>query len=164
MRKLPQDNREGERDVQKLATFQEEHGPTSREEDSPTTYNTESGAECRSADAFEHESKDIGNPDGRIPEHLPKRSREEEIITEAGNPDIWVPDRLKREDGLRAHRALETENAEEGEERGDETREVDGRRTPMEVQTSTGLEDTATGQDSPKERQSRHVLGGTWLS
>ncbi|KAJ1088199.1 hypothetical protein NDU88_001358 [Pleurodeles waltl] len=124
----------------------------------------ESGAECRFADACEHEIKDIGNPAIRIPEHIPKRSREEETIAEAGNPEIRVPDRLKREDGLRERRTLETGDAKEGEERGDERREVDGRRTPVEVRTSTGLEDTATGQDGPKERERRHVPWGTWLS
>ncbi|KAJ1136775.1 hypothetical protein NDU88_003189 [Pleurodeles waltl] len=29
---------------------------------------------------------------------------------------------------------------------------------------STALEDTATGQDGPKERKRLHVPGGTWLS
>ncbi|KAJ1199873.1 hypothetical protein NDU88_003705 [Pleurodeles waltl] len=97
--------------------------------------------ECRSADACKNEKKDIENPVIRIPEHVPGTSREEESIAEAGNPDIRVPDSLKSIDGLRARRALETENAENEEkegdaENGDKTRGRDehccrGRRTPI---------------------------------
>ncbi|KAJ1218528.1 hypothetical protein NDU88_006106 [Pleurodeles waltl] len=136
----------------------------SRELDSPTTSNIESGAERRSADSCGQEIKDIGNPDGRIPEHIPARSREEEAVAEAGNPDIRVPNSLKREDGLCVRRALNTRDAEKGGEQGGERREVVHGQTPAEEQTSTGQDDTATGQDSPKELERHHVPGGTWLS
>ncbi|KAJ1163686.1 hypothetical protein NDU88_004140 [Pleurodeles waltl] len=65
--------------------------------------------ECRSADACEHEKNNIGNSVIRIPEYIPKRSKEEETIAEAGNPDIRVPDSLKSEDGLRSRRVLQQE-------------------------------------------------------
>ncbi|KAJ1150160.1 hypothetical protein NDU88_002957 [Pleurodeles waltl] len=128
-----------------------------REVDSPTTSNTESGPECCSADACKHEKNDIGNPVIRIPEHIPERSREEETIAEAGNPDIRFPDSFKSEDGLRVRRALETGDAEDEDEQGnaengDKTRELDGGRAPVEVQTGTGLGDTTVGQEGPKER------------
>ncbi|KAJ1178024.1 hypothetical protein NDU88_003274 [Pleurodeles waltl] len=91
-----------------------------RELDSPTTSNIESGAQRRSADSCGQEIKDIGNPDGRIPEHIPARSKEEEAVAEAGNPEIRVPDSLKREGGLRVRRELDsptTSNIESGAER-----------------------------------------------
>ncbi|KAJ1126851.1 hypothetical protein NDU88_005257 [Pleurodeles waltl] len=122
-----------------------------RELDSPTTSNIESGAERRSADSCGHKIEDIGNPDGRIPEHIPARSREEETIAEAGNPDIRVPDSLKRDDGLRAWGTLNARDAEEGDEQRGERREVVDGHTPAEEQTSTGQDDTTTGQDGPKE-------------
>ncbi|KAJ1216074.1 hypothetical protein NDU88_003680 [Pleurodeles waltl] len=68
----------------------------------------ESGTECRSADACEHEKNDIRNPVIRIPKYIPERSKEEETIAEAGNPDIRVPDSFKSEDGLRVRCALES--------------------------------------------------------
>ncbi|KAJ1138810.1 hypothetical protein NDU88_005191 [Pleurodeles waltl] len=144
-------------------------GVCSREVDSPTTSGTESGTEYRSADACKHEKKDIRNPVIRIPEHIPERSREEEPIAEAGNPDIRVPERFKSEDGLPVRRALETGDAEDEDEQGDtengdKTREQDGGRAPVEVQTGTGLGDATVGQEGPKERECRHVPGGTWLS
>ncbi|KAJ1141845.1 hypothetical protein NDU88_008173 [Pleurodeles waltl] len=111
-----------------------------------------------------HEIKDIGNPDGRIPKHIPARSKEEETIAEAGNPDIRVPDNLKKEDGLRARRALEARDEEEGGEQGGERREVADGQTPAEEQTSTGQDDTTKGQDGPKEPERRHVPGEKWLS
>ncbi|KAJ1151438.1 hypothetical protein NDU88_004219 [Pleurodeles waltl] len=110
-------------------------------------------------------------PGGRPgePEHVPVRSREEETIAEAGNPDIRVPDSLKREDGLRARDALKTRDDEgrgneEGGEQLRERREVIHGQTLVEEQMNTGRVDTATGQDSPKELERRHVPGGTWLS
>ncbi|KAJ1202128.1 hypothetical protein NDU88_005929 [Pleurodeles waltl] len=131
-----------------------------RELDSPTTSGIEAGAEHRSADPCEHEIKDIGNPDGRIPEHIPTNSREEETIAEAGNPDIRVPDRVKREDGLRAQHAFTIGDAEEERGEGRERREIIHRRTQAEEQTNAVQDDTTTGQEGPKELE----LGGTWLS
>ncbi|KAJ1216075.1 hypothetical protein NDU88_003681 [Pleurodeles waltl] len=61
-------------------------------------------------------------------------------------------------------RTLETGDAEDRDGRGDKTREVDGRRAPLEVQTGTGLGDTTAGQEGPKESERRHVSGGAWLS
>ncbi|KAJ1122517.1 hypothetical protein NDU88_001003 [Pleurodeles waltl] len=119
--------------------------------DSPTTSGIEAGAERRSADPCEHEIKDIGNPDGRIPEHIPTNSREEETIAEAGNPGIRVPDRVKRD-------------AEEERREGCKRREVIHGRTPGEEQTNAGQDNTTTGQEGPKELERRHVPGGTWLS
>ncbi|KAJ1214852.1 hypothetical protein NDU88_002463 [Pleurodeles waltl] len=154
----------GNPDIQVPDSVKREDRLRTRELDSPTTSNIESGADCRSADSCGHESKDIGNPDGRIPEHIPARSREEEPIAEAGNPDIRVRDSVKREDGLRARRTFKTRDAEEGRRQRGERREVVHGQTPAEEQKSTGQDDTAPGQDGPKELERRHVPGGMWLS
>ncbi|KAJ1208736.1 hypothetical protein NDU88_004119 [Pleurodeles waltl] len=128
----------------------------SRELASPTTSNIKPGAERRSTDRCRHENNDIGNPDGRIPEHIPARCRDGETITEARNPDIRVPDSVKRDNGLRAQRAVKTRDAEEGDTGGGERKETVHEQTPTEEQTNTGQEDTATGQDGPKGLERRH--------
>ncbi|KAJ1165071.1 hypothetical protein NDU88_005501 [Pleurodeles waltl] len=137
--------------------------------DSPSTSHIELGAERRSADSCGYEIKDIRNPDGRIPEHIPVRSKEEETIAEAGNPDIRVPNSLNREDGLRARGAPNTRDAEGGEdeqggEQLNEGRGVTHGQTLVEEQPNTGQDDSTTGQDGPKKLERRHVPGGTWLS
>ncbi|KAJ1191033.1 hypothetical protein NDU88_000350 [Pleurodeles waltl] len=61
------------------------------------------GAECRSNVPWENGTEDIGNPDDQIPVSLPAQQTEEDLITIPGNPYIWVPEGIEREDGLRAH-------------------------------------------------------------
>ncbi|KAJ1125321.1 hypothetical protein NDU88_003753 [Pleurodeles waltl] len=102
--------------------------------------------------------------DGRIPENIPARRRDGETIAEAANPDIRVPDSVKTDDGLRPLRALKTRDADVGEMEGGERKETVHEETPTKEQTDTGTEDTATGQEGPKELEHRHVPGGTWLS
>ncbi|KAJ1117703.1 hypothetical protein NDU88_005900 [Pleurodeles waltl] len=97
------------------------------------------------------ENYDIGNPDGRIPENIPARHRDTEMITEAGNPDIWVPDSVKMANGLRALRTLKTRDADVGGTEGGERKETVHEETPTEEKITTGPEDTATGQEGPKE-------------
>ncbi|KAJ1218594.1 hypothetical protein NDU88_006172 [Pleurodeles waltl] len=47
---------------------------------------------------------------------------------------------------------------------GGERKETVHEEMPTEEQTTTGPEDTATGQEGPKELERHHVPGGTWLS
>ncbi|KAJ1206583.1 hypothetical protein NDU88_001986 [Pleurodeles waltl] len=138
--------------------------PTVRELDSPTTSHIKPGAECRSTDPCGHNNNDIGNPDGRIPEHIPEGRRDGETISETGNPDIRVPDSVKRDDGLRARSALTARNAEEGDTGGGRREETVHEQMLKEEQKKTGQEDIVTGQDGPEELERRHVSGGTWLS
>ncbi|KAJ1214671.1 hypothetical protein NDU88_002289 [Pleurodeles waltl] len=139
-------------------------GQCSRELDYLTTSNVKPGAECSSTDPFGHKNNDIGNPDGRIPEHIPARLSDGETIAETGNPDIRVPDNVKRDNGLHARRALTTRDAEEGDAEGGERKETVLEQTPTEEQMNIGQEDTAAGQDGPEELERRHVPGGTCLS
>ncbi|KAJ1215650.1 hypothetical protein NDU88_003258 [Pleurodeles waltl] len=134
----------------------------SRELKSPTTSDIKPGAERRSTDPCGLENNVIGNPDGRIPENIPARRRDWEMITEAGNPDIRVPDSVKIDDGIRALRELKTRDADVGEMgRGKGKKTVHG-QTPTEEQTNTDPEDTAMGQEGPKELERRHVPRETW--
>ncbi|KAJ1093379.1 hypothetical protein NDU88_006480 [Pleurodeles waltl] len=121
-----------------------------RELDSPATSHIKPGAECRSTDPCGHDNKDIGNPDGRIPEHIPEGHRDGETIAITGNPDIRVPDIVKRDDGLRTRRAFTTKDAEEGDAEVGGRKETSPERTPKEEQTNAGPGDTITGQDVPK--------------
>ncbi|KAJ1120761.1 hypothetical protein NDU88_008910 [Pleurodeles waltl] len=137
-------------------------GRCSRETDSPATSHIESGAERRSADSCGYEIKVIGNPDGRIPEHVPVRGGEEETIAGAGNLDIRVPDSLNREEGLLTGHALKTGDAEGGEQLNEGKRVTHG-QTLVEDQPNTGRDDPTTRQDGPRKLENRHVPGGTWL-
>ncbi|KAJ1182039.1 hypothetical protein NDU88_007235 [Pleurodeles waltl] len=120
-------------------------GVCSRELNSPATSDRKPGAECRSTDPCGLENYDIGNPDGRIPENIPARCRDEETIAEAGNPDIRVPDSVKMDDVLCALRPLKTRDADVGGTEGGKRKETVHEETPTEVQTTTGPEDTAMG-------------------
>ncbi|KAJ1177137.1 hypothetical protein NDU88_002399 [Pleurodeles waltl] len=122
------------------------------------------GAEGRSNNPGENDTEDIGNPDDRIPVFLPGQQTEEDAITIPGNPDIRVPDGIKREDGLRARGALGREDAkEEGAERGRGT-EKRSDRAQEEEQKEASSEDNPKGREGPEEPELCHVPGGTWLS
>ncbi|KAJ1200024.1 hypothetical protein NDU88_003853 [Pleurodeles waltl] len=91
--------------------------------------------------------------------------------TSLGNPDIRVPDRTKREDGLLLEEVEDAENAEKTERKENEENteneegkeDDDGRRNGNSVVPSE-----TTGQRG-KERNGdthayRHAPGGTWLT
>ncbi|KAJ1217546.1 hypothetical protein NDU88_005140 [Pleurodeles waltl] len=81
-----------------------------------------------------------------------------------GNPDIRVPERVERENGLRAPGAERQENADRGERRRDERLEDRGRR----LNTGEILEAKDQGRIETKRRPEgrglRHVPVGTWLN
>ncbi|KAJ1120106.1 hypothetical protein NDU88_008281 [Pleurodeles waltl] len=141
----------------------------SRELESPATSHVKPGEEYRSTDPCGNSTKDIGNPDDRIPEPVPGNQEKEDAIAITGNPDIRVPDEVEREDGLRASGAFTKEDAEkEDAEEGDAE---DGGRTekaPEQAQEKEQKDaspgDNPKGQEGPEEHERRHVPGATWLS
>ncbi|KAJ1081341.1 hypothetical protein NDU88_001523 [Pleurodeles waltl] len=75
-------------------------GVCSRELESPTTSHVKPGTESRFSEPCENDNKDIGNPDERIPDPLPENHGDEDAIAITGNPDIWVPGVIERDNGL----------------------------------------------------------------
>ncbi|KAJ1217783.1 hypothetical protein NDU88_005373 [Pleurodeles waltl] len=139
-------------------------GPCSRVSESQATSQTKPGAEYRFPDPGRHDNKDIGNPDGRIPDHIPAVLEEGKTIAMTGNPDIRVPDAREREEGLHVWHAFTKTDAEEGDAENGRRRETSTTQTKKEEPTETHPGDTIMGQEGPEELERRHVPGGTWLS
>ncbi|KAJ1099565.1 hypothetical protein NDU88_004665 [Pleurodeles waltl] len=123
-----------------------------------------SGTESRFSEPCDSDHNDIGNRDGRIPHSVPKHHGDEDAIAVTGNPDIRVPDIVKRDNRLRAQGALGAEDAEEDavEKRG--RKPVPSGRPEEEEEKNSSTGDVATGKEGPEERELRHVPGGTWLN
>ncbi|KAJ1114743.1 hypothetical protein NDU88_002974 [Pleurodeles waltl] len=111
-------------------------------------------------DPWGNGTEDIGNPDTRIPVHVPGKQTEEDAIAIPGNPDIRVPEEVEREDGLRARSALLKEDAKEGEaeRRGRAEKAPDQAQEEEQKDTSPG--DNPKGREGPEEHERHHVPGG----
>ncbi|KAJ1142953.1 hypothetical protein NDU88_009265 [Pleurodeles waltl] len=156
----------------RMRTRIEAHVQLHRVNNSPTTLQAKAGAEPPSDALEKTASVETGNLDIQIPVTIPADGRagkpEEENTAGTWNPDIWVPERLKRNEGLRVRDAegeedaekQEAEKAERVENGGNEEKDDPdlGERWPFD---SWG--DTTRGQDSPTKPDLRHVPGGTWL-
>ncbi|KAJ1170056.1 hypothetical protein NDU88_001937 [Pleurodeles waltl] len=77
-----------------------------------------------------------------------------------GNPDIRVPERTEKEDGLCARRAKEEQNAYGDEENGG-TKDRSNAENSEETLEENGQPRVRKGAE---ERKLRHVPGGTWLT
>ncbi|KAJ1103839.1 hypothetical protein NDU88_001260 [Pleurodeles waltl] len=79
-----------------------------------------------------------------------------------GNPDIRVPERKEKEDGLCAQGAEEEENAIGDEKKGDEE--------TNNLKSNGNSKDTQETNSQPRAgrraegRDLRHIPGGTWLT
>ncbi|KAJ1146228.1 hypothetical protein NDU88_012508 [Pleurodeles waltl] len=127
----------------------------------PATGQEESGAESRFP-LTQYEGGDLGNPTGRIPEL--HRSCPDNEDAHTGNPDIRVPELVKREEGLQEKRAPFTEDAGGGREENE--RGIEERNDVLTSTASTmtcGINATPTKEEETDGRESRHVLGRTWL-
>ncbi|KAJ1091186.1 hypothetical protein NDU88_004313 [Pleurodeles waltl] len=92
---------------------------------------------------------------------------------EAGNPDIRVPESLKRKDGQRARHAQTREDVEkkdaerpeesENEEDANETKTDTEEREPVNRGPLTSRDNPTEGQEGPRRQELRHVPGGAWL-
>ncbi|KAJ1151852.1 hypothetical protein NDU88_004631 [Pleurodeles waltl] len=80
----------------------------------------------------------------------------EKDAAEAGNPDIWVPKCLKRNNGQRTH-VLERE-----EDAGRKDTEV-AEGEPATGGAVTSRDDPTEGQEGPRKQEIHHVPGGAWL-
>ncbi|KAJ1143447.1 hypothetical protein NDU88_009756 [Pleurodeles waltl] len=119
----------------------------------PATSRVTSGTESRFPNPCD-DHDGIGNPSGRIPDSQSGHHGNEDAISFTGNPDIRVPERLKRDDGLRAGGALEEEDAGEdvsGEKRRNREPE---RRPPTEEPKNSSVNDNTTRLEVPEERDS----------
>ncbi|KAJ1177558.1 hypothetical protein NDU88_002811 [Pleurodeles waltl] len=75
-----------------------------------------------------------------------------------GNPDIRVPDRTEREDGLRLQEEEDEQNAENAERKETEGGRRNGNSVvPSEITGQLGKEKNGD------TRAFRHAPGGTWL-
>ncbi|KAJ1138548.1 hypothetical protein NDU88_004929 [Pleurodeles waltl] len=81
-----------------------------------------------------------------------------------GNPDIRVPERVERENGLRARGAERQENADRGERRQGERPEDRGRRLNIGEILEAKDQGRIETKRRPEGRRLRHVPGGTWLN
>ncbi|KAJ1140293.1 hypothetical protein NDU88_006650 [Pleurodeles waltl] len=71
---------------------------------------------------------------------------------------------MKSEDGLRAARALEGEDAGgDASKDGGRNRETE-LRPPKEKPKTSSVKDTTTNNEVPEGPELRHVPGGTWLN
>ncbi|KAJ1149419.1 hypothetical protein NDU88_002229 [Pleurodeles waltl] len=135
----------------------------SRQLELPAPSRAKSGPESRFSYPYD-ERDGVGNPSGRIPKSLPGHQDNVDAIGVTGNPDIRVPKGMKREDGLRAARALEKEDAG-GDAEKDRGRNQEGeQRTPTEKPKTFSVKDTTTNEEAIEGRELRHVPGGTWLN
>ncbi|KAJ1171844.1 hypothetical protein NDU88_003702 [Pleurodeles waltl] len=144
-----------------------------RVNNSPTTLHAKAGAEPRSDALGETNSDETGNPDVRVPVNVPAEGSgaektEEEKTAGAGDPDIRVPERLKRKEGLFARDAEGEEDAKEREAGKAEQTDNGGNEEENELYIGEwrpfdSREDTTRGQDSPTKPELRHVPRGTWL-
>ncbi|KAJ1171377.1 hypothetical protein NDU88_003240 [Pleurodeles waltl] len=78
-----------------------------------------------------------------------------------GNPNIWVPERTEKDDGLRARRAVEGKNGDKDKEESEETGDRDrngNNKVPLEIDGQPRAGKRA------ETRELRHVPGGTWLT
>ncbi|KAJ1144849.1 hypothetical protein NDU88_011143 [Pleurodeles waltl] len=129
----------------------------------PAPSRAKSGPESRfSYPCDEHDG--VGNPSGRIPESLPRHQDNVDTIGVIGNPDIQVPKGMKREDGVRAARALEKEDAGGDAEKNRGRNQEKEQRTPTEKPKTFSVKDTTTNKEAIEGRELRHVPGGTWLN
>ncbi|KAJ1201996.1 hypothetical protein NDU88_005800 [Pleurodeles waltl] len=117
-----------------------------------------------SNDPWRNGTKEIGNPDDRIPVSVPGQQTEEaaiavpwqqteeDAIAMPGNPDIRVPEEVEKEDA----KEEEAEHGGRAEKRPDQPQEEEPKNA------SPG--ETPKGREGPEEPERRHVPGGTWLS
>ncbi|KAJ1126527.1 hypothetical protein NDU88_004934 [Pleurodeles waltl] len=89
--------------------------------------------------------------------------------TSLGNPDIRVPDRTKREDGLRLEVVEDAENAEKTERKENEENTEEGNEDDDGRRNGNSVVPSETTDQRVKERNSdtrayRHAPGGTWLT
>ncbi|KAJ1104080.1 hypothetical protein NDU88_001495 [Pleurodeles waltl] len=122
------------------------------------------GAECHSNDPWEHEAADSRDPGDWIPVSLPGQQTDEDAIAIPENPDIRVPNGIKREDALRACCTLRRkDHKEEGEAECGAGAEKRPDHTEEAEQAEASPGDKPKGREGPEEPERRHVPGGTWL-
>ncbi|KAJ1098163.1 hypothetical protein NDU88_003279 [Pleurodeles waltl] len=81
--------------------------------------------------------------------------------TPEANPDVRVPEKTTREDGLCARGAQEVENADTEEpEKGDAENESEDGNSGVPLQT----DDQPWEKNNTAKHDIRHVPGGTWLT
>ncbi|KAJ1127315.1 hypothetical protein NDU88_005718 [Pleurodeles waltl] len=135
----------------------------SRQLELPATSRAKSGTESR----FPYpcgESNGVRNPSGRIPAPLQGHQDNADAIGVTGNPDIRVPQGVKRDEGLRVARILEKEDAGRDARRDKEENQEGEERTPTETTKTFSVKDTKTNGEPAEGRKLRHVPGGTWLN
>ncbi|KAJ1190747.1 hypothetical protein NDU88_000069 [Pleurodeles waltl] len=81
-----------------------------------------------------------------------------------GNPDIWVPERFERENGLDTGGAERQENAVGGEQRGNERTKDRERNLNSGETLEEGDQGRIEIKGRPEGRGIRHVPGGTSLN
>ncbi|KAJ1126711.1 hypothetical protein NDU88_005117 [Pleurodeles waltl] len=127
----------------------------------PATSQETSGTESRFSYLCD-ECNGIGNPSGRIPE--PLKGRQDDAIGVSGNPDIWVPKRMKRDEGLRVGCVPKKEDAGGDAERDGEGNQEREERGPPEEPKMFSVKDTTMSGEPTEGCKLRHVPGGTWLN
>ncbi|KAJ1206718.1 hypothetical protein NDU88_002119 [Pleurodeles waltl] len=154
-------------------------GPGPQVTDSSAPFRANPGSEWHPTGPEEDRALENGNPDIRILIDLPVEEREIQHLEEkkkvvgAGNPDIRVPESVKREEGMCAAHTGEEKDAEEKDAEEGRT-EIAGREDregykknsdPHLGGTEPGntRETPTEGQDSPEKLELRHVPGGMWL-
>ncbi|KAJ1135815.1 hypothetical protein NDU88_002245 [Pleurodeles waltl] len=115
----------------------------------PATPTAESGTEFRSA----------------LPDNAPPgRLSNDHVTNSSGNPEIRVPERVERDDGLGAREKDEEGNDADREEKTRSIRPetVNEDRSRREARRTNAQARSATERDSER-REFRHIPGGTWL-
>ncbi|KAJ1152263.1 hypothetical protein NDU88_005039 [Pleurodeles waltl] len=134
--------KEGQQASKRVSTYH-------RQTDVPATVRAESGTESRFSLLADARTGRHSNMDAACL---------------AGNPDIRVPETVKRDDGLRAARVGEEGDAERhgGATKGgpEETGGCPTSREPRKPVVQERIE----SREDPEERELRHIPGGTWLN
>ncbi|KAJ1206710.1 hypothetical protein NDU88_002111 [Pleurodeles waltl] len=135
----------------------------SRQQELPATSQEESGTESRFPFPC-NEDAGVRNPSGRIPEPSHGCQDDTDAIGVTGNPDIRVPQEMKRNEGLSAACSPKKEDTG-GDERRDGGRNPERtERRPTEETKTLSVKNTTTGKEATEGREFRHAPGGTWLN
>ncbi|KAJ1089092.1 hypothetical protein NDU88_002245 [Pleurodeles waltl] len=137
-------------------------GVCSRQLEVPATSRAKSGTESRFPYPCD-ERKGVEYPSGWILGPLQGRQDNVDAIGVTGKPDIRVPKRMKREEGLHARGVLNKEDAG-GDKKGDEVGNQEGEERPTpETPKTFSFKDTTMKGEAAEGREFHHVPRGTWL-
>ncbi|KAJ1218819.1 hypothetical protein NDU88_006391 [Pleurodeles waltl] len=93
-------------------------------------------------------SEGVGNPSGQLPEHLPGYQDNADANNVTGNPDIRVPERMKRDEGLHAAEVPKKEDAGRGEKGDQEGNQGEDERTNPVTPMTCSVKDTTTKEEA----------------